>query len=254
MVKNKIFNQDVCTFLKKQKNNSADLIIADPPYNIKIDKWDIFESNEKYWEFMKKWLKIAIKKLKKGGSIYIFNNQYNSALTLEFLKNKLHFNNWITWYKKDGFHPTKNKFVSNQETCLFMSKEKPKTFNFDQIRVPYISIKRLTSGKGVKGKNGKYWKPNTKGKLCSDVWEISSERHIKKINGKTTKMFHPTIKPSKLIERIIIASSNKNDFVLDLFSGSGQTSKICKKLERNSEACEIEKEYFKKIKKELYDK
>ncbi|MBQ6280163.1 MAG: site-specific DNA-methyltransferase [Mycoplasma sp.] len=245
MEKNKIYLLDVNDFLSQIKNNSIDLIIADPPYNIGVDEWDIFKSQKEYWDFMFRWINKSIDKLKKGGSIYIFNNQFNSAIILNYLVKKgLNFNNWITWYKKDGFHPTKSKFVNNQETILFFSKGKPKTFNFDDVRIPYLSKERISSPKGMKGKNGKVWFPNPNGKLCPDVWDMVSERHKLKKNGRTVKLSHPTTKPTLMIERMIQASSNEGDTILDLFAGSGQTSVLSKKMKRNFLACEINKKYF----------
>jgi site-specific DNA-methyltransferase (adenine-specific) len=107
------------------------------------------------------------------------------------------------------------------------------------------------SGKGVKGKNGLYWKPNPNGKLCGDVWEFSSERHNKKNKGKTVKLSHPTIKPYELIKRIIIASSNADSLVVDLFSGSGQTTLVSKELGIKSLGCEIDKKYYLEICKKI---
>lgn len=245
MEKNKIYLLDVNNFLDQVEDNSVDLIVADPPYNIGVDKWDVFKSQDDYWKFMFKWIDKSIHKLKKGGSLYIFNNQFNSAIILNHLIEKgMTFNNWITWYKKDGFHPTKKRFVNNQETILFFSKGKPATFNFDDVRIPYLSKDRVSSPKGMKGKNGKIWFPNPNGKLCPDVWDIVSERHKMKKNGRTIKLSHPTTKPTIMIERIIKASSNKGDCVLDLFAGSGQTSVIAKKLCRDFIGCEIDKTFY----------
>jgi site-specific DNA-methyltransferase (adenine-specific) len=100
-------------------------------------------------------------------------------------------------------------------------------------------------------KNGKRWYPNKNGKLCSDVWLFSSDRHSRKQNGKTVKLGHPTPKPEKLIERIILASSNEGNTVLDLFSGSGTTSYVAKKLNRSFLAVENNIKYFKLIKERL---
>jgi len=185
--------------------------------------------------------------------MYIFNNSYNSAIILSYLKNKdIYFKNWIIWYKKDGFSPSKNKYVNNQETILFFTKSKKYTFNADLIRVPYLSTSRIEAArkKGIL-KNGKRWFPNEKGKLCSDVWEIPSDRHSKKINGKVIKNIHPTPKPEKLIERMVIASSNENDLILDLFSGSGTTAYISKLNNRNFIGCEFNEKYIKIIDERL---
>jgi site-specific DNA-methyltransferase (adenine-specific) len=237
---NKVYLLDVKEFLNKLPDNYCDLIVADPPYNQSIDKWDIFKSQKDYILFMENWLELSYKKLKTTGSIYLFNTPLNSALLLpSLLKMGFLFQNWIIWYKKDGFKPSNKRFVSNQEVILFLTKSKKYSFNYNEIRIPYISKDRMitASTKGIL-KNGKRWFPNPNGKMCTDVWEIASERHRNKINGKIVKHFHPTPKPTELIKRIISASSNKKDLVLDLFSGSGVTSLIAKKLERNFIACD----------------
>ena len=93
-------------------------------------------------------------------------------------------------------------------------------------------------------KNGKRWYPNPNGKLCPDVWEISSQRHKQKLNGKTQKLNHPTPKPKDMIERMIKASSKEGDIVLDLFAGSGTASIVARELNRNFIGCESNKEYI----------
>lgn len=249
MQKNKVYLEDVFDFLSKLEPNSIDLAIIDPPYNQNIDKWDTFKSQEKYFEFTYKWLDIAVEKLKDTGSMYLFNNPYNSAFITTYLVNKgLKFKNWIIWYKKDGFSPSKSKFVNNQEVILFFTKSDEYTFNSEEIRTPYISESRIAAAakKGIL-KNGKRWFPNEKGKLCTDVWEFPSVRLTEKVNGKTVKTIHPTPKPEQLIERMVLASSNKNDLVLDLFSGSGTTAFVSKKLNRDFVGCENNELYHNYI-------
>lgn len=243
---NNIYQSDVFDFLNKLDDNSIDLAIIDPPYNIKIDSWDEFLNFDTYMKFTKKWIDLTLKKLKQNSSLYMFNNSFNSAIIVNYLTSKdIDFKNWIIWYKKDGFGPSKRKYVNNQETILYYTKGKNYTFNADDIRVPYSSRDRINAAK-KKGilKNGKRWYPNSKGKLCSDVWEISSNRHKNKINGKLVKSIHPTPKPEDLIERIVKASSNKGDVILDLFSGTGTTSYIAKKFDRDFVGCEINQEYI----------
>lgn len=122
---NYIIKKDIIKALDEINNDSVDLIIADPPYNISIADWDKFKNEEKYLEFCFKWISKAINKLKDDGSFYLFNNTRNSALLLPFIEQcGLTFQNWITWYKKDGFNTQKNKYVNNQETILFFTKNK----------------------------------------------------------------------------------------------------------------------------------
>ena len=250
---NEIQKLDVFDYLKGLKKETIDLAIVDPPYNMKIDKWDEFRDENEYFEFTYKWLDLVIEKLKKQSSLYLFNNNYNSAVILNYLKQKdIDFKNWIVWYKKDGFSHSKRKYINNQETILFYTKGNDYTFNYEEVRVPYSSTSRIkaAAGTGIV-KNGKRWFPNPNGKLCTDVWEIPSERHSKKVNGKVIKSIHRTPKPEKLIERIIKASSNKGDLILDLFSGTGTTAFVAKKLQRNFTGCEINSEYIDFIARRL---
>lgn len=251
---NKIYKMDVMEFLPRLEDSSVDLAIIDPPYNLKKGDWDNFKSENEFFEWTKNYLSLLSPKLKATASLYIFNTAYNSAFILKILLDLgLHYQNWIVWYKKDGFSACKNKFVNNQETILYFTKSaKNWTFNSNDVRVPYISKERLEAAK-EKGilKNGKRWFPNENGKLCSDVWEFTSVRLTNKVDGKTKKQLHPTPKPEEMIERMILASSNKNDLVLDLFSGTGTTAFCAKKFGRNFIGCENNDEYIKVIEARL---
>lgn len=83
------------------------------------------------------------------------------------------------------------------------------------------------------------------GKLCTDVWEISSDRHQNKVEGRIKKNIHPSPKPEDMIERMIRASSKEGDLVLDLFSGTGTTSTVAKRLKRDFIGCELNELYYK---------
>lgn len=242
----KILKKDVIEFIDLFENEKFDLVIADPPYNQDQGSWDVFESDSAYFDFMYKWLDRVLPKIKNNGSLYLFNNPRNSAYLLTYLESKgLIFQNWIVWEKKDGFSTHKKRFNVSQEVILFFTKGKGHTFNYDQVRVPYESSSRieLAKSKGIL-KNGKRWFPNDKGKLCPDIWKFSSDRHKKKVDGKVVKSLHPTPKPEDLIERMILASSNPNDIVMDLFSGSGTTSAVAYKLNREFYACENDSVYY----------
>lgn len=243
---NKIYIQDCFSFLETLADKSIDLAIIDPPYNLKIATWDNFKSEKEFLDFSFKWIDLLLTKMKKSGSFYIFNTPYHCALFLHYLQDKAVFQNFISWYKKDGLSYTKRRFVSNQESILFYTMDsKNYYFDSDSVRVAYKSTERIrhATKKGIL-KNGKRWYPNEKGKLCSDVWEIVSQRHRQKINGKTQKLNHPTIKPKEMIERMIKASSKEGDLVLDLFAGSGNTSITAKELNRKFIGCELHKEYL----------
>ena len=241
----KVTNDDCFKFLSKIKDKTVDLAIIDPPYNLKKGKWDSFKTEKTFLNFTYSWIDEVVSKIKDNGSLYIFNTPYNCTFILQYLiQKKLFFKNWITWDKRDGMGSAKKKYSNGQETILFFVKGNNHTFNFDEIRIPYDSQERIkhASQKGIV-KNGRRWFPNPNGKLCGEVWHFSSERHKSKLNGKTQKMIHATPKPLDMIERMIKASSNEGDLILDCFVGSGTTAVASKKLDRNFIGCDINKDY-----------
>lgn len=244
---------DVFDFLKKIKVDSVDLAVVDPPYNMNKADWDHFPSEKAFLEFTYKWIDALIPTLKDTGSIYIFNTPFNSAYILKHLVDKgLIFQNWITWDKRDGFNSSKKRYTHGQETILFFTKSKNYTFNADDIRIPYESSERIAAAqKTGLLKNGKRWFPNPNGRLCSEVWHIVSERHKQKVNGKIKKLDHVTPKPKEMIERIIVASSNPGDVVLDPFVGSGTTAICAKKLGRNFLCADANEQYVKLAKEAI---
>jgi len=250
---NKIYLMDCIDFLNQIDDISIDLAIIDPPYNLKKARWDTFKSHKDFLNFTFNWIDTLLPKIKKTGSLYIFNTPFNSAYILQHLiQRKMKFKNWITWDKRDGMSACKNKYNNGQETILFFTKSNKYTFNYNDIRIPYDSSERIkhATKKGII-KKGKRWFPNPKGKLCVEVWHFSSERHKNKMNGKTQKMPHLTPKPLDMIERIILASSKKNDLVLDCFMGMGTTALASKKLGRNFIGCDNNKKYVEIANKKL---
>lgn len=242
-----IYCMDCFEFLKKVQNNSVDLAIIDPPYNMKKADWDTFDSHDAFMNFTKKWINALIPKLKNTGSVYIFNTPFNCAFILQhLLEQGLVFQNWITWDKRDGLGTSTKKYANGQESILFFTKSDKYTFNYDDIRVPYESTDRIEAAKS-KGilKNGKRWFPNPNGRLCGEVWHITSQRHKNKINGRIQKQSHLTPKPLEMIERMIKASSNEGDVVLDCFVGSGTTAVAAKKLGRQFICSDVSETYAK---------
>ncbi|MDY3120497.1 site-specific DNA-methyltransferase [Porphyromonas somerae] len=248
-----VYHMDCFQFLDMVTDSTVDLAVLDPPYNLKKGDWDTFESEKAFFDFSYAWMVKVIDKLKDNASLYVFNTPYNCSYFLRFLLDKgLIFQNWITWDKRDGIGAARRRYSTRQETILFFTKSKHHTFNYDEIRIPYESTERIrhASKKGIL-KNGKRWYPNPNGRLCGDVWHISSERHKRKVNGRLQKPPHATPKPHDLIERIIKASSNENDLVLDCFVGTGTTAIVAKKLNRHFIVCDSDLEYVKLARKSL---
>jgi site-specific DNA-methyltransferase (adenine-specific) len=244
---------DCIDFLNKIEDGFIDLAVLDPPYNLKKAEWDIFKSDKKFFEWTFLWIDTLLSKLKDTGSLYIFNTPYNCAFILKHLVTKeMKYKNWITWDKRDGLGASKRKYSNGQETILFFTKSNKYTFNYEDIRVPYESVERIQAAEktGII-KNGKRWYPNPNGRFCGEVWHFASERHKTKLNGKVQKLDHITPKPFDLIERIIKASSNKNDVVMDCFVGSGMTAIAAKKLSRNFICADSNEKFVETAKRKI---
>ncbi|MGB0880018.1 MAG: adenine-specific DNA-methyltransferase [Polaribacter sp.] len=237
----KIYQGDVIEVLQnKIEDNSIDLIFVDPPYNIGKDfnglkdKW---KNDDDYLKWSYQWIDLCLKKLKHTGSFYIMTSTQFMPYFDLYLRNKINILSRIIWSYDSSGVQAKNFFGSMYEPILFCVKDKNKyTFNSSEIEVEAKT--------GAKRKLIDYRKKppqpyNTK-KVPGNVWDFSRVRY--RMNEYEN---HPTQKPITLLERIIKASSNEGDIVLDPFSGTFTTSYVAKSLHRKSIGIEINKEYSK---------
>ncbi|MBP9888695.1 MAG: site-specific DNA-methyltransferase [Leptospiraceae bacterium] len=240
----KLFSGDSIEWLKTIESESVDLIFADPPYNIKKADWDTFESHEQYVEWSIKWIEQAARVLKKNGSMYVcgFSEILADlkAPSMKFFKAC----RWIVWNYKNKAN-LGNDWGRSHESLLHLRKSKEFTLNVDDIRIPYSehtlkypSHPQAETSQYGKGKS-QLWEPNPKGAKPKDVIEIPTT-----CNGMHEKTKHPTQKPEELLRKIILASSNIGDVVLDPFIGSGTTSVTAEQLKRKWLGCDLSSEYL----------
>ena len=212
--------------LKTLETESIDLIVADPPYNLGKDYGNNHDLKgfEEYILFTREWLSEAKRVLKPDGSIYVFMGVRFISYLYDIMDRdlKLFFNSWIVWHYTQGMGKTKG-FSPRHDDILVFNKGKNFTFNLDDIRVPQ---------KFYRERN------NMRGANPGDVWQFS---HVHYSNPN--RQNHPTQKPEGIIERIVLASSNKGDIVLDPFSGSGTTLRVCQQLGRKAIGFELNPEY-----------
>ena len=222
------------------KDESIDLIFADPPYNIGkkfnnfIDKWP---TEEDYAKWCYEWLDLCIKKLKSNGSMYIMTSTQMMPYLDLYLRNKVHILSRIIWHYDSSGVQAKKYFGSLYEPILFCVKDKKNyTFNATDIMIEAKT--------GAKRKlidyRGKEPKPYNTKKVPGNVWYFPRVRYRMKEYEN-----HPTQKPEALLERIIKASSNEGDLILDPFAGSFTTCAVANKLNRKSIGIELQEEYVK---------
>lgn len=238
---------DSVQWLKMLDSESVDLVFADPPYNIKKAEWDNFESQEKYIEWSMSWIEEAARVLKRTGSLYICG--FSEILAdlkhpaMRFFKGC----RWIIWHYKNKAN-LGNDWGRSHESILHLRKTKDFIFNVDNVRIPYgnhtlkypVHPQAATSQYGKENNKDKLWSPNPLGAKPRDVMEIPTIS-----NGAQEKTPHPTQKPEELLRKIILASSNEGDLVIDPFLGSGTTIVTAQQLKRRWKGCDISSEYCK---------
>lgn len=269
---NKFHLIDVIEGLKKLKDNSADIIIIDPPYNIgkNFDSIKDKMSLDKYLKWSDLWISESIRVLKETGSLFI----YGFSETLAYLSVRIDLpKRWLIWHYTNKNIPSYNSWQRSHESIIYVWKNNP-IFNKDDIRVPYTKsfLKNSAGKKRPKSRTSRFgnnvdtiYNAHNKGALPRDVFtNISTlaggsrkERYFlyenNVYNGKEIKNFnvkdclkHPTQKPFKLTEKLILSSKSKNsNLVVIPFGGSGSEGVVCKKLNIDFIGFDINEKYIK---------
>jgi len=246
-----LYHSDLFEILHSLAENSIDTIFADPPYNlsnggfsihagkmVSVNKGDWDKSNgfEADYEFHRAWLLACRRVLKPSGTLWV-SGTYHSIYQCGYAIQSLgyHILNDISWYKPNAAPNLSCRFfTASHETLLWVRKEKKAkhTFNYDEMR------------------EGDWGSDFIKvpGKQMRSVWSINTPKPWEKKFGK-----HPTQKPIELLERIILASTNKGDVVLDPFTGSSTTGLAAVKHGRKFVGIDKEKKYIDLSKKRYQD-
>jgi site-specific DNA-methyltransferase (adenine-specific) len=235
-----ILHGDALEILKTIPRQSVDLIFADPPYNIGkefVDFTDKWPSDEAYLEWCQCWLDLCISILKPKGSMYVMASTQSMPLIDIYLRSRIYILSRIVWHYDSSGVQARNYFGSLYEPILHCVKDSNNyTFNADEILVEAKT--------GARRKLIDYRKPvptvyNSK-KVPGNVWYIPRVRYRMPEYEE-----HPSQKPEALLERIILASSQEDDLVLDPFAGTFSTCAVAKKLNRRSIGIELQEEYIK---------
>lgn len=237
----RLIQGDSLESLRKIADNSIDLVFADPPYNIGKkfgDDKGKEKRNGEYIEWCKEWIKEIKRVLKPDGAFYLMAaTQHMPKLDL-YCREEFDVINRIVWYYDSSGRQASTKYGSRYEPILFCAMDSENyTFNYEDI-----TVKART---GAERELIDYRKdppePYSNEKNPGNVWEFSRVRY-----RMPEYIDHPSQKPELLLERIIKASSNEGDRVLDPFGGTFTTSAVAAKLGRDSVSVEIEEEYWEK--------
>lgn len=252
MEKNKVYQGDCRELINQVDDESIDLIVCDGPFGVTENAWDKVANIQEYNLNL---IKIFSRVLKKGGALYLFGK--SDCIDFIDYRPYLNLRSKIIWYQPSRLAQGRTNYTNNYDIIAYFTKGKPAAFNLDKIRVPQLvelaHRKRCENVPSVV--NGKFSKTkfNEGGKNPGDVWG-----DIKQLTYKSKELisrdFLNTIqKPIKLIERIVQASSNEGDIVLDPFAGVGTTFVVCKEIRRNFIGFEINPDFIKVCHKRIQE-
>ena len=228
---------EVINFLPEKK---FDLIFADPPYNLtKNFGTNSFKqtSLDEYEIWLDSWLKQCVKLLKSTASIYICGDWRSAAAIQRVGMKYFNLRNRITWEREKG-RGAKANWKNASEDIWFFTVSDKFTFNLDAVKT-----KRRVLAPYTENGKPKDWEKSKKGNFRlthpSNLWTDLTVPFWSMPENTS----HPTQKPEKLLAKIILASTNENDLILDPFAGSGTTSVVAKKLNRNFIGIEADENY-----------
>ncbi|HEX5797721.1 MAG TPA: site-specific DNA-methyltransferase [Candidatus Saccharimonadales bacterium] len=243
-----LYKDDSIDFLKKLPEDSIDMIFSDPPYNlsnggftvhagkrVSVNKgtWDESQGVESDFSFHLRWIEECHRVLKPNGSLWVsgtYHSIYQCGYAIQLLGFKVL--NDISWFKPNASPNLSGRYFTASHESLIWARKDPKgkhTFNYQDMK------------NGSWHENDFIKKP---GKQMRSVWAIGTPKREEKIFGK-----HPTQKPLALLDRVVLASTNKGDTVLDPFTGSSTTGLSAIKHKRKFVGIDLEKEYLNLSKK-----
>lgn len=256
--KNKIYNEDCISGMKRIPENTIDIIICDPPYNIGKDFGNNSDkqSMDTYLKWCDEWIAECIRILKPAGTLYI----YGFSETLAYIRTRISCNvRWLVWHYTNKVVPSLNFWQRTHESILCCYKEKP-IFNRDDVREPYTDtflknaagkVRKATKGRFSNGETETVYNAHEGGALPRDVIKVAA---LAGGAGKKERVNHPTQKPLSLCETLIKASRNKGGETLLVvpFAGSGSECVSAKGLGVDFIGFEINTEYVDIANSRLY--
>lgn len=215
---NSVYDLDVLQFLRCMPDSSADLIIADPPYNLAKDRefgeGGYFDSRSDWLSWCRDWLNESKRILRESGNLFVYAIHHHSCFLQTHLYDiGLQYRRQIIWYYENGWSKYRNAPACHYEPILWFAHRADSTFHV--IREPYKSVDRL---RHRITKNGKVWTPHPDGRQAGDVWHIPTLAGRRFASERTE---HPTQKPLALSRRLVEHFSNPGELVVVPFVGSG---------------------------------
>ena len=254
-----IINDDVLNYLPTIESETAQIIIADPPYNIGKDFGNKSDKQpmEQYLQWTEKWIEECLRILKPNGTMFIYG--FSEILALITARVPYEINRrWIVWHYTNKNVASLNFWQRSHESILVLWKD-DKVFNRDQIREPYTEgflngaagkERKATRGRFSNGEKTTMYSAHPEGALPRDVIKVPA---LAGGAGAKERVDHPTQKPLALCEKLLNSCRQDEGIVLVPFAGSGSECVAAKRLNLPFIGIEINSDYVTLIKQRLDD-
>ena len=235
--KNRVFNEDVISILKRIPDDSLDMVYGDPDYNVgrKYEGKNYTQKWDKYIEWYIDLTRECMRVLKPSGNLFLINYpKQNAYLRVRFLDYLAFAVNDYVWVYNSNVGMSPKKFTTAHRSILHATKSKNNNFYKDNVVVPYQNLNDKRIQKRI-----------AEGHLGRAPYSWFYFDLVK--NVSKDKTFHSCQIPLPLVEMLIKSCTQENDNVFILFGGSGSELVRCQELKRNFISCEIHPEYYKMI-------
>ncbi len=256
MVHDEVITGDCLEVLAGLPAGCANLVFADPPFNIgyEYDVYDDRRAKEEYLAWTDRWLAQTMRVLSPTGAFFLaIGDEFAAEHKVRLDAMGLTLRNWIVWHYTFGVNCTKKFNRSHAHIFYYVRDPKQYTFNPDEVRVPSARMTTYADRRA-----------NPVGKLPDDTWVLRPQESTDHFRADQDTWFvsrvcgtfrertdHPCQMPEGVLERIVRVASNPKDLVIDPFAGSGTTLAVAKKLERRFLGVELSDQYADGIRKRL---
>ena len=245
-----LYDVDAIELIRRlaREDTTVQLLFADPPYNIGKAEWDRFETTESYLKWVVEWIRAAGGLLPDDGSLFVMGFSEGLAEIKYRLARECEWHDslrWLVWSYRNKPQMSDDGFTRSHESLLWLTKSDEYKFRMDRIRIPYNSHTeayptREQGDSSLFGSEAGYeWDPDVEGAKPRDVVDVPTVN-----NASSERTEHPTQKPEELLRKLVRATTDRGDRVLDPFGGSGTTYAVAEQLGRNWVGTETDEAYL----------
>jgi site-specific DNA-methyltransferase (adenine-specific) len=240
-----------------ETETTVQLLFADPPYNIGKADWDRFDTEAAYLEWVVEWVRKAGPLLSEAGSLFVMGFSEGLAEIKHRLARECEWYDslrWLVWSYRNKPLMSDRGFARSHESVLWLRKSDTYTFHMDRVRVPYndhteaYPVREQGQTSLFGSEDGYTWDPDVEGAKPRDVIDVPTVN-----NASSERTDHPTQKPEELLRKLVWATTDHEDRVLDPFGGSGTTYAVCEQLGRRWVGTEPNPDYREMIADRLAD-